>query len=185
MQAATDIDVLAMADTAGLTDAEVAERQAQGLTNGSCNDNVKSVKDIVRANVMTRFNAILGVLLAVIIVVGPFQDALFGVVLVLNTAIGILQELRARRTLAKLELLERAPVVVVRNGDVRQVPIDTVVQDDVVELNRGDQVPADGVVISGSLEMDESLLTGEADPETKHRLHFGSTGTVWSAPHAH
>src|SRR5438094_4642677 len=139
-----------MADTAGLTDAEVAERQAQGLTNGSCNDNVKSVKDIVRANVMTRFNAILGVLLAIILIVGPAQDGLFGVVLVLNTAIGILQELRARRTLARLELLDRTPNRVVRNGRPSDVSVEDIVLDDIVELARGEQVPADGVVVSGS-----------------------------------
>jgi len=99
----------ALTEPGGLTDAEVADRVARGLTNGGNEGPVRSVKDIVRANVMTRFNAILAVLLGVIIIVGPVQDGLFGVVLVLNTAIGILQELRARSTLAKLELLDRTP----------------------------------------------------------------------------
>jgi cation-transporting ATPase E len=106
-------------------------------------------------------------LLVVIIVVGPFQDALFGVVLVANAAIGIIQEVRAKRTLDRLALLAAPRARVVRDGEVREVHIDEIVLDDVLDLRRGDQVVVDTSVLAGELEVDESLISGEADPVTK------------------
>src|SRR3954447_18173551 len=105
----------------GLTTAEARERVPRGLVNGEPPGPGRTIGDIIRANVFTRFNAILGGLLAVIVVVGPFQDALFGVVLVLNTSIGILQELRARHTLARLALVKAPHATVRRDGEV--VPV--------------------------------------------------------------
>jgi cation-transporting ATPase E len=151
----------------GLTSAEVADRVARGLANGEIEGPGRTVGQIIRANVFTRFNAILGGLLLVIVVVGPFQDALFGVVLILNTSIGILQELRARRTLARLTLVHASHSSAVRDGEVVSVPVSEVVRDDLVELQAGDQVPADGTVATGEFEVDESLLTGEPEAVPK------------------
>ena len=123
---------------------------------------------IVRANVVTRFNAVLGVLLAVIVVVGPFQDALFGIVVVTNAAIGIVQEVRSKRSLDRLALLAAPQARVRRDGGTVEVPVDQVVLDDVLELRPGDQVVVDGEVgVAEGLEVDESLLSGEAEPVTK------------------
>jgi cation-transporting ATPase E len=151
----------------GLTSAEADERRQAGLGNDAALPTSRPLWLIVRANVCTRFNAILGVLMAVIIIVGPFQDGLFAIVLVLNTLIGIAQELRAKRTLDRLALLSAPTVRAWRDGAARPVAVHDLVVDDVVELARGDQVPLDGVVLAvgdGGLELDESLLTGESAP---------------------
>src|SRR5581483_8028232 len=140
---------MATATTAplGLTTAEVDERRRAGLANDTALPTSRPLWVIVRANVFTRFNAILGVLMAVIIVVGPFQDSLFAIVLVLNTLIGIGQELRAKRTLDRLALLTTPTVRAWRDGSPTVVALQDLVVDDVVELSRGDQVPLDGVVL--------------------------------------
>jgi cation-transporting ATPase E len=155
---------------AGLTAAAVAERRQLGLVNVTTNTNVRTVGDIVRANVATRFNAILGTLLVVVLVIGDFRDALFGIVLVSNAVIGIVQEIRAKRTLDRLGLIAAPKATVVRDGDVHHVAIADVVQDELVEVHPGDQIVVDGTVLSSlNLEVDESLLTGEADPVVRHR----------------
>ena len=152
----------------GLTTAEVAERVARGATNVADDRTSRTVGEIVRANVLTRFNAILGSLLVVILVVGPLQDALFGIVLVANALIGVVQEWRSKRTLDRLAVLN-APTARVRRDDVVvEVDMAEIVIDDLLALRAGDQVPADGVVRSADgLELDESLLTGESDPIAK------------------
>ena len=152
---------------AGLTEAEAERRLAAGRGNTTAAPTSRPVRDILRTNVLTRFNALLGGLLVVILVVGPLQDALFGLVLVINTAIGVAQELRARRTLDKLALVRAPHARVVRDGAVRRVPLDGVVEGDVLELAPGDQVTVDGPVVSGAVEVDESLLTGESAPVPK------------------
>jgi len=151
----------------GLTAAEVADRRGRGLGNEEVASTSRPLSQIIRTNVFTRFNAILATLLAVIIVVGPFQDGLFGVVLVLNTTIGILQEVRAKRTLDRLALLSAPVAHVRRDAAVVDLGAAELVVDDVLELRMGDQVPLDGVVLDGTLELDESLLSGEADPVPK------------------
>ena len=152
----------------GLTDAEVAERIEHGRVNRAPGGTSRSMWDIVRANVFTRFNAILGTLLVVILTIGPLQDALFGVVLVANTGIGIYQEWRAKRTLDRLSLLTAPAVTVARNGERREISLEDVVDDDVVELGQGTQIVADGEVLAAdALEVDESLLSGESVPEAK------------------
>ena len=152
----------------GLTDAEVAERIEHGRVNRAPGGTSRSMWDIVRANVFTRFNAILGTLLVVILTIGPLQDALFGVVLVANTGIGIYQEWRAKRTLDRLSLLTAPAVTVARNGERREISLEDVVDDDVVELGQGTQIVADGEVLTAdALEVDESLLSGESVPEAK------------------
>jgi len=152
----------------GLTDAEVAERVGSGRVNRAPGRTSRSLWAIVRANVFTRFNAILGSLLVVILTVGPLQDALFGVVLVANTGIGIYQEWRAKRTLDRLSLLTAPAVTVARNAERHEISLEAVVDGDVVELGQGTQIVADGEVLSAdALEVDESLLSGESVPEAK------------------
>src|SRR6201981_1276433 len=151
--------------SAGLSRAQVDGRRSRGLTNAGTADTSRSVAEILRANVLTRFNLLLGVLLAVILVVGQPQDALFGIVLVTNALIGIGQELRAKRTLDRLAVLSAPRIRVIRDGAPRDIAVDEVVADDLVDLQAGDQLVADGVVRdSAGLEADESLLTGESEP---------------------
>ena len=157
-----------MAAERGLSNTQVAERVQDGRVNRAPRTASRSLGAIVRANVLTRFNAILGTLLVVILIVGPIQDALFGVVLVANTAIGIAQEWRAKRTLDRLSLLAAPRVTVVREAERHEVAVDDVVADDVVALSQGGQIVADGAVLEADgLEVDESLLTGESVPEAK------------------
>src|ERR1017187_5392573 len=152
----------------GLSQAAVRDRVLAGQVNAAPPAPGRSVAQILRANVLTRFNAILGVMFVVVVVVGPVQAALFGVVLVVNTGFGVVQELRAKRVLDRLAILTAARARVVREGVTAEIPVDEVVLDDVLELRQGDQVPVDGVVLrAGGLEADEALLTGEAEPVAK------------------
>jgi cation-transporting P-type ATPase E len=152
----------------GLSSAEVADRVARGLTNDVPEAPTRTFGQIVRANVVTRFNILLGSLLAVILVVGPIQDALFGIVLVSNALVGIIQEVRAKRTLERLELVNAPRATVLRDGDQRQIEVGEVVLDDLLEVGPGDQVVVDGKVLdSTGLEVDESMLTGESEPVGK------------------
>jgi len=163
---------------AGLSSAQVTERRSRGLTNAGGERTSRSVAEILRANILTRFNLILGVLLAVILVWGEPPDALFGIVLVTNALIGIGQELRAKRTLDRLAVLSAPRVRVIRDGAGRDIAVGELVVDDLVDLRAGDQLVADGVVrASASLQADESLLTGESEPVDKRagdRLLSGS-----------
>ena len=150
---------------AGLSRAEVSERVARGLVNDVPEAPTRTFGQIIRANVVTRFNLLLGSLLAVILVVGPLQDALFGIVLVSNALVGIVQEIRAKRTLERLALINAPRARVVRDGERHEVDLGEVVLDDVIEVGPGDQVVVDGQVLESiGLEVDESLLTGESEP---------------------
>ncbi len=152
----------------GLSLAEVRERKLAGQVNAAPPAPGRTIGQILRANVLTRFNAILGALFVVVMIVGPLQDALFGVVLAVNTGIGVAQELRAKRALDKLAILTAARARVLRGGEVSEVTQDEVVLDDILELRRGDQVPVDAAVVrADGLELDEALLTGEAEPAVK------------------
>ncbi|MEX1135247.1 MAG: cation-translocating P-type ATPase, partial [Acidimicrobiia bacterium] len=153
----------------GLTQDEVRQRIEAGLVNQVVERPSRTTGEIVRANVVTRFNILLGALLLVVLVVlREPRDALFGIVLVTNAAIGIVQELRAKRTLDRLELVAAPRVRVVRSGKVSDVAVDRVVVDDLIDLWPGEQLVVDGVVVSSQgLEIDESLLTGESDPVLK------------------
>src|SRR6266481_4588745 len=131
---------------AGLSSAQVAERRSRGRTNADGERTSRSVAEILRANIFTRFNLILGVLLAVILAVGQPQDALFGIVLVTNALIGIAQELRAKRTLDRLAVLSAPRVRVIRDGTPQDIAVADLVAGDLVDLRAGDQLVADGVV---------------------------------------
>ncbi|MET4046420.1 magnesium-transporting ATPase [Rhodococcus sp. 1163] len=148
----------------GLTEEEVATLRSEGKSNDVPARASRSVKEIVRGNVFTRINAILGVLLAIVLSTGSVIDGMFGLLIVANSGIGIIQEIRAKRTLDALAIVGQSKPVVRRDGEAREVAPDEVVLGDVIELGSGDQIVVDGVVIeSDSLEIDESLLTGEAD----------------------
>lgn len=152
----------------GLTPAEVAARIAAGEVNDVPVRSSRSTAEIVRANVFTRFNAIIGVLFLIILIVGPIQDGLFGFVIIANTAIGIIQELRAKKTLDNLAVISEARPVVRRDGHSAEVRTGDIVLGDLVEIGPGDKCPVDGEVAEADgLEIDESLLTGEADPVLK------------------
>ncbi|MDF1594570.1 MAG: HAD-IC family P-type ATPase [Acidimicrobiia bacterium] len=153
----------------GLTGREVADRVEAGRLNVIPEGPSRTTKAIFRDNIFTRFNLILSVLLVIILFVAPIQDALFGAVMVINAAIGIIQELRAKRTLDRLALLSTPGTIAVRDGRPVEISIADIVLDDVLMLAPGDQVVVDGEVLeSRGLEINESLLTGESDPVSKH-----------------
>ncbi|WP_280353145.1 HAD-IC family P-type ATPase [Nocardia otitidiscaviarum] len=152
----------------GLTSAEVEQRRRDGLTNDVPERASRSVRDIVRANVFTRINAILGVLFILVMATGSIIDGMFGLLIVANSAVGIIQEVRAKKTLDNLAIVGQAKPVVRRDGAAAEIAPQEVVLDDIIELGPGDQIVVDGEVVESELlEVDESLLTGEADPIDK------------------
>jgi cation-transporting P-type ATPase E len=152
----------------GLSSADVADRVGRGLTNHVPNAPTRSVGQIVRGNVFSPINLIVAILAALVIAAGSPKDALFGGVIIANSVIGVVQELRAKSVLDKLRVVNAPRAHVVRGGQVIELQTRDLVQDDVVELRTGAQVVADGLVLTHeNLEIDESLLTGEADPVVK------------------
>ena len=152
----------------GLTRSEVAEREAAGQVNAVPTGPSRTLAQIIRANVFTLFNLLLGALLVLVLIVAPIQDALFGIVLITNSGIGIFQELRAKKTLDRLALLSAPKARAVRDGKEVDLPVDRVVLDDLLALRPGDQIVVDGEVTDAAgLEVNESLLTGESDPVLK------------------
>ncbi|GLW50855.1 magnesium-transporting ATPase [Streptomyces sp. NBRC 14336] len=172
IDAGTEVDpghpLPAPVGTGGLTAAEVAERVARGQVNDIPVRSSRSTVDIVRANVFTRFNAIIGVLWLIMLFVAPIQDSLFGFVILANTGIGIVQEWRAKKTLDSLAVIGEARPTVRRDGVAAEVTTAEIVLDDLIEIGPGDKAVVDGVCVEAdNLEIDESLLTGEADPVVK------------------
>ncbi|MCB0923391.1 MAG: HAD-IC family P-type ATPase [Mycobacterium sp.] len=154
---------------AGLTATEVAARVAEGKTNDVPARASRTVGEIVRANVLTRINAILGVLFAIVVATGSLINGLFGLLIVANSAIGIIQELRAKKTLDNLAIVGQARPTVRRESGTVALSPSAVVLDDIIEIGPGDQIVVDGDLVEATtLEVDESLLTGEADPIGKH-----------------
>jgi len=151
----------------GLTSAQAAELLEQGLGNEAVESNAKSTRQIVRENTLTFFNLVFVVLAALLVLAGDFKDMMFLVIAAVNSVIGIIQQLRSRATLEKLSLLSETRVKVVRDGQLGTVPVHKLVREDIVELGAGDQIPADGPVMSGQVTVNEALITGEADPITK------------------
>ena len=169
----------------GLSAAEVAERVREGRTNAYRVRTSRSAAAILRANVFTIFNAILATALVVVLAVGHWADALFGFVLILNTATGTIAEVRAKRALDRLAFLDAPTACVVRDGREIELAVADVVLDDVLRLRSGEQVPADATVLDAEgLEVDESILTGESDPvrpRTGDRVLSGTTVTAGTA----
>ena len=151
----------------GLTEEQVQDRQEQGLTNRSVESATKTTKDIVKENVFTYFNAIFLVLAALLITVGSFRDLTFLIVITANAVIGIIQELRAKKVLDDLTLVGRTKVQTMRDGVRVDLDSEQLVLDDMVVLAAGCQIPADAVVMRGSVSVNESLLTGESDEIVK------------------
>jgi len=168
----------------GLTADQVEERVAAGRTNAFESPTSRTPREIVRANVFTVFNGLLLTLLVIILATGQWQNGLFGGVIVANSAIGIVQELRAKRTLDRLAILNAPRARVVRDGVEAEIEVPGVVADDLLDLRTGDQVPADGDVHeSTGLEIDESLLTGESDPVAKSVGDDVRSGSIVVAGH--
>ena len=169
----------------GLSAAEVAERVREGRTNAYRVRTSRSAAAILRANVFTIFNAILATALVVVLAVGHWADALFGIVLILNTATGTIAEVRAKRALDRLAFLEAPTACAVRDGREVELDVADVVLDDVLRLRSGEQVPADAAVLTADgLEVDESILTGESDPvrpRAGDRVLSGTTVTAGTA----
>ncbi|GAA3128476.1 HAD-IC family P-type ATPase [Streptomyces echinatus] len=160
---------LPVSPSTGLTGAEVADRVGRGQVNDVPVRSSRSLGEIVRANVFTRFNAIIGVLWLIMLFVAPIQDSLFGFVILANTGIGIVQEWRAKQTLDSLAVIGEARPTVRRDGVATEVATSEIVLDDLIEIGPGDRIVVDGVCAEADgLEIDESLLTGEADPVVKH-----------------
>lgn len=151
----------------GLTTAEVEQKIAAGEVNKAVDDQFKTNKQIIRENVFTYFNLIFLVLSILLVVVGAYKDLTFLPVIILNTVIGIVQEIRAKKILSKLNVMNATDIGALRNGKEEQVPIEKLVKGDIVLLKTGDQIPADGQVIKGNIRVNESLLTGESDEITK------------------
>ena len=160
----------------GLSTEDVRERTLAGLANGVPDNSSRSLWQIVRANVLTLFNGIVGGCFLLLLFLGQWKDALFGFAALSNAVIGVVQEYRAKRLLDRLAVLDAPRARVLREGQVQEIAVSEVVLDDITVLQAGDQVVADAVIISGDgLEIDESLLTGESEPVGK-----GRGSTVWS-----
>ena len=151
----------------GLTDEEVRQRVEEGFTNRTDISTDKTTKEIVISNVFTYFNLIFLVITILLIMVGSFRNLTFLPIIIGNTVIGIVQEIRAKKTLEKMSLLNAPRADVIRNGSVKQISTEELVKDDVILLTAGKQICADAVVISGNIQVNESLLTGEADEVEK------------------
>ena len=155
-----------MADTRGLTGLsarEVEERIAAGKVNVNTELKTKSVRELVVENLCTVFNLINAVLAVLVLLTGSFKNLTFLGIVLLNTGIGVVQSLRSKRMVDKLTLLATKRAVAIRDGEPVELELDQIVLDDLVKLGRGDQIPADAVVVSGEAQVNESLLTGESD----------------------
>ena len=171
---------------AGLSEQEVAERKAQGKVNANSDVQTKTVRQIIADHAFTLFNGINVIMFVLVLITGQIKNALFIGVVISNLVIGVFQEIRAKRMVDKLSILAAKTVRVRRGSQTVELPFEELVLDDVVLLARGDQVPADAVVVSGSALLNESLLTGESQAIEKvvgSELFSGSfvdSGSVWA-----
>jgi cation-transporting ATPase E len=168
----------------GLTTEEVNLRKQQGKTNQKDESSTRTVKQIILGNTITFFNIINVILLIMVLTVLSFKNTLFIFIIIINTGIGIIQELRAKKTLDNLAILTASQATVIRDGVKQQIPVEEIVLDDAIILSQGNQIPSDSVVLSGHLEVNESLLTGESDAIPKDvggQLYSGSFVTAGKA----
>lgn len=147
----------------GLSAEQVKRRFAQGENNYKVESSTLSVSEIVRSNVCTYFNLVFAVIAVLLVIVGAWSDMLFLPIIVANTCIGIIQEVHSKKVLDKLSILNAPHAVVIRDGKRQEIPADQLVLDDIVEFSAGSQIPADAKVVSGELQVNESLITGESD----------------------
>lgn len=170
----------------GLTSEEVRAAQAAGKVNADATVKTRSYGSIFRSNICTLFNLINVILAVFVFLTGSYKNMLFMLVIVINTIIGIVQEIRSKITTDRLSIVVAANVEVMRDGRLQKIPIDELVLGDVMRLGRGNQIPTDSVVLEGECKTDESLLTGESRLIPKHagdQLYSGSfinAGTVWA-----
>lgn len=178
MESATTVTMPSL-DEPGLSKQDVAERQADGRGNAVKTSSSRSIVDIIRANVFTLFNGIILGAMVLVLLTGSWKDAVFGVVIIVNTGIGIVTELKSKRTLDKLSILVASDYLVRRDGTDMEVPHDDIVLDDLLWIRSGEQVPADGAIVeTWGLELDESMLTGESRTVRKkagNDVYSGST----------
>ena len=147
----------------GLSAEQVRRRFAQGADNYKVESSTLSVSEIVRSNICTYFNLVFAVIAVLLAIVGAWSDMLFLPIIVANTCIGIIQEVHSKKVLDKLSILNAPHAVVIRDGKRQEIPADQLVLDDIVEFSAGSQIPADAKVVSGELQVNESLITGESD----------------------
>lgn len=152
----------------GLSSSEVQKRVSQGLTNETNTGSTKTIRRIVFSNIFTFFNMLNIFIAALLIYVGAYKDIFFMVIVTANTAIGIIQEVKAKKTIDKLSLLSAPIGHVLRDGQEREIPVQDIVINDLLILKTGKQISADCVITEGSIEVDESLLTGESDSIIKN-----------------
>ena len=170
----------------GLTSEEVHAAQVAGKVNTDATVKTRSYGSIFRSNICTLFNLINVILAVFVFLTGSYKNMLFMLVIVINTIIGIVQEIRSKITTDRLSIVVAANVEVMRDGRLQKIPIDELVLGDVMRLGRGNQIPTDSVVLEGECKTDESLLTGESRLIPKHagdQLYSGSfinAGTVWA-----
>ena len=151
----------------GLTEVLVSERREAGLVNAAVDANTHTVKEIIKENTLTYFNLVFVILALLLLLVGSFRNMLFMGVIVCNTLIGIVQGIRAKKVLDGLKILNAPRAKVVREGRIQEISTEELVLDDIIVLGAGDQIPADAIVVAGSVQVNEALLTGEADEITK------------------
>ncbi len=165
----------------GLTNAEVAKAREAGQTNADSGAKTRSIKAIVRDNTCTLFNLINVILFAFVLITGSFKNGLFMIVIVINTAIGIVQEIRSKQITDRLSIVASSHAKVIRDGERHDIPLEELVLGDCIVLGRGDQIPCDATVISGNASVDESLLTGESDLIPKKESSTLMSGSFVSA----
>lgn len=168
----------------GLTNDQVTKRIEEGQVNANENPNTRTYKEIIRENTLTFFNFLNVVLLVIVLLVGSYKNSMFVVIIIINTVIGILQEIRAKKTLDKLAILAESKITVLRDNELKVISTEELVLDDYIMLKTGDQVPADARVLEGQIEVNESLLTGESDNLSKaagDELFSGSFVTAGEA----
>lgn len=151
----------------GLDERQVRQRYAEHAVNYHVDSSTKSTADIIKSNIFTYFNMIFLILGILLTVVGAWRDMLFLLIIVANTAIGIVQELHSKKVLDDLSILNAPKTIAIRNGIEEELPSDRLVLDDIIILSAGSQIPADAVVVDGEIQVNESLITGEADEITK------------------
>ena len=161
----------------GLSREQIRERERGGFINVPVDPGTRTVKQIIRSNTFTYFNMIFVILAVLLLIVGSYRDMLFMGVIITNTLIGIIQEIRSKKVLDDLKIISAAKITAVREGKKTEVLTDSLVLDDIVVLKAGAQIPADAVVVKGSINVNEALLTGESDEIEKtqgSRLLSGS-----------
>ena len=162
----------------GLTTEQVKEKKEQGLVNVTDNTLTRSYEDIIRSNLLTYFNIVNAVLFLFVLITGHIQNGTFFITVLFNSAIGIYQEIRAKKLLDSLKIMVAAKVSVCRDGIWEEIPTEEIVQDDLIRIESGMQIPADGVLLNGYLEVDESMLTGESEHVSHKAGEEISSGTI-------